>query len=53
MRIIYVLFSDDDGTFYSSPKPTGRTVATEEEAKEWVMKELWEGQRDYIPAQVD
>lgn len=53
MRTIYVLMEDCDGTFWSKPQPTGKTVDTEEEAKEWVKKGSWLGQRDYCEERVE
>jgi hypothetical protein len=53
MRIIYILLEDCDGTFFSRPTPNGRAVNTEEEAKEWVSKGSWSGQRDYAEVRIE
>jgi len=47
MYYIYVLMEDGDGTMFSSPKPTGESVKTVEEAQEWVEGAAWLGQRAY------
>ena len=47
MKTVYILMSDDDGTMWSSPKPTGQSVNTEEEAKKWVAEADYVGQRTY------
>ena len=53
MRTVYVLMEDSDGTMWSSPKPTGETVNTKEEAEEWVVKQEWWWQRTYKEVTID
>jgi hypothetical protein len=52
MKRVFVLMEDQDGTMSSQPQPIGQSVTTEEEAKEWVAKESWKGQRSYYPVNV-
>ena len=52
-RTIYVLMEDGDGTMRSQPTPTGRSVNTEKEAKDWCMEASWRGERDYSAIDVD
>jgi|WetSurMetagenome_2_1015567.scaffolds.fasta_scaffold859579_2 hypothetical protein len=51
MRTIYILEEDQDGTFWSGPKPTGQVVYTKEEAEKWIAEASWLGQRSYTETQ--